>query len=262
MRRGGACMLAAGCLLVAGCESLRMNATEKMMWATHPVGTLAGDATGFVVLCEDGQSENGATPVLITSVHVLETLGKGPLVMAFRQPGEKGEEPEVSLLAYLPGSMEDRKNFYVRHPLHDVAAIRLRFPPEIANQVPMTSILSRRKLAANPARVRAGDEVLFLGYPETFPGTEGAMPILRSGRVASYTGTGAASGNRFLINADVYPGDSGGPVFAVRHGRVQLAGVITRKVSATKQAFSHLAVAVDAEVVRETLQLLMDSEKG
>jgi hypothetical protein len=79
--------------------------------------------------------------------------------------------------------------------------------------------------------------------------------------VASYpVGTAQAHGC-FLINSDVYPGDSGAPVFVPGRGsRPRLAGMIIQRIGPDARAFSHLAVAVDAAVVRETLDLLAARE--
>jgi hypothetical protein len=257
---GQALVLTAFCLAGSSCQSHRLNAVEKMMWSTYPIATLAGEAAGFVVTCKDEESPEGVTPVLFTSVHVFEKARNSLMLLGFRDQGEPGEQPLVSLLAYQPDAKSNQP-FYVRHPLHDVAAVRLRFPPEIETAAKMPSDISQRKLMARHVQVRAGDEVYFLGYPDVFPGTEGAMPILRSGRVASYTGGLGSNGGRFFINADVYAGDSGGPVFVVRHGRAQLVGIISQRVGPTKESFSHLAVAVDVATIKQTLQLLVGSEK-
>jgi V8-like Glu-specific endopeptidase len=73
-------------------------------------------------------------------------------------------------------------------------------------------------------------------------------------------GTSQAHG-RFLINSDVYPGDSGAPVFVNNTGsRPDLVGMIIQRVSPKASDFSHFAVAVDADVIRETLALVEASE--
>jgi hypothetical protein len=60
----------------------------------------------------------------------------------------------------------------------------------------------------------------------------------------------------FLINADVYPGDSGAPVYvAGSGGRPQLVGMIVRRIGSDAQKFSHLAVAIEAGAIRETLRM-------
>ncbi|OYW29652.1 MAG: hypothetical protein B7Z47_04535 [Chthoniobacter sp. 12-60-6] len=149
----------------------------------------------------------------------------------------------------------------MRHPRHDIAAFALHLPAEVASRVKVPSCLDEKMLARNGKSLHSGVEVSFLGYPEVLPGTEGAFPLLRSGRVASYpVGTSQAHG-RFAINSDVYPGDSGAPVFVNGCGRrPKLVGMIIERVGAKASSFSHLAIAVDAEVIRETLALVAANE--
>lgn len=248
-----------GILLLPGCTS-RMNVTEKMMWSTYPLATQKGEATGFVINLRDARVPGGMLPVVFTSVHVLDTVGRGPLIIGIRKLDENGEA-QVSLLAFNPSGSQGMERFYVRHPQHDLAAFALRLPEEIAGRAKMSSFLDERMLARDGRHLRSGVEVSFLGYPEVLPGTEGAFPVLRSGRVASYpVGTSQAHG-RFLINSDVYPGDSGAPVFISGRGsRPELVGMIIQRIGLESRNFSHLAVAVDADVIRETLALVTASE--
>jgi hypothetical protein len=247
-------------VLLSGCAG-HMNVSEKMMWSTYPLATQKGEATGFVINLRDARVPGGMLPVVFTSVHVLDTVGRGPLIIGIRKLDENGEA-QVSLLAFNPTGAQGRERFYVRHPQHDLAAFALRLPEEIAERAKMASFLDERMLARDGRHLRSGVEVSFLGYPEVLPGTEGAFPVLRSGRVASYpVGTSQAHG-RFLINSDVYPGDSGAPVFiAGRGSRPELVGMIIQRVGPKAQTFSHLAVAVDADAIRETLELLAARER-
>jgi hypothetical protein len=238
----------------------RMNVSEKMMWSTYPLITQKGAATGFVINHRDKNAPGGVVPVVFTSVHVLDTVGKGPLIIGFRMP-DATDEAQVALLAFKPPMMSGKERFYVRHPQHDIAAFALHLPAELSGRADMRSFLNHRTLARDGRYLRSGVEVTFLGYPEVLPGTEGAFPVLRSGRVASYpVGTPQAHG-RFLINSDVYPGDSGAPVFITggdNHPR--LVGMISQRIGLEARNFSHLAVAVDADVIRETLALVTASE--
>lgn len=245
--------------LLTGCAG-GMNVTEKMMWSTYPLATRKGEATGFVVTRRDSRAPGGVVPVVLTSVHVLETVGSGPLVIGIRKPAGDGGA-EVALLAFTPPKLPGKQRFFVRHPKHDLAAFALHLPDEMAALNVLPSAITEGSLKIAGRRLSAGDEVSFLGYPEVLPGTEGAFAVLRSGRIASYpVGTPQAKG-QFLINSDVYPGDSGAPVFTRRRGgQPEIAGMITRRVGADASTFSHLAVAVDASVIRETIRLLEESE--
>lgn len=242
-------------MVLSGCAG-HMNVTEQMMWSTYPLVTQKGAATGFVINHRNARVAGGVVPILFTSVHVLDTIGRGPLIICFRKPDATGET-NVSLLAFSPAKPRGKEHFYVRHPSHDLAAFALYLPPEVAGFAKLPSALSESGIARDGKSLRSGAEVSFLGYPEVLPGTEGAFPVLRSGRVSSYpVGTPQAHG-RFLINSDVYPGDSGAPVFLTGCGRrPELVGMIIQRISPTVDKFSHLAVAVDADVIRETLALV------
>lgn len=238
--------------MLSGCA--RLNVTEKMMWSTYPLATQKGAGTGFVINRRDASAPGGVMPVVVTSMHVLKTTGRGPLAMAVRVPGADGT-PEVVVVRMQP--QRGRERFYARHPQHDVAAFAMEIPAQIAGLVKMPSFLDESALADGSDALRAGAEVFFLGYPDVMPGTEGAFPVLRSGRVASYPVGPQHAKGYFLINADVYPGDSGAPVFAAgRGGRPVLVGMILRRVGADGRAFSHLAIAIETSAIRETLKLL------
>lgn len=229
------------------CSCAGLNPVERMMWSTYPLATEKGMGTAFVV------QSPGAAPIIVTSVHVLATMGRGPLMLGTRVPDARGE-PEVAILRLHPE--RGRRHEYVRHPRQDVAAFALELSGEVSDLLSIGSYLDERSIASGPGSLRAGAEVSFLGYPEVLPGTAGAFPILRTGSVASYPlGTSAADG-LFVVNADVYPGDSGAPVFVTgSSGRPRLVGMIVRRIGTDEGKFSHMAIAVEASAIRDTVRL-------
>jgi hypothetical protein len=62
-------------------------------------------------------------------------------------------------------------------------------------------------------RVHAGDVLACLGYPHRVEANEAGFPILRSGTVASFPLLPSRVTRTFLLSANVFEGDSGGPVF-------------------------------------------------
>lgn len=236
----------------------RLNASEKMMWSTYPVGSEKGMGTGFVVMRHDSSAPGGMVPVVVTAGHLLDAVGRKPFYIGTRMPDAAGDA-QVALIEFKPQRGSGR--FFVRHPKHDVGVFEMRIPAEIAAQVSMPSSLT--DAMRSDRQLRAGEEVSFVGYPDVLPEMEGAFPILRTGRVASYpVGTARAQGV-FVINADVYPGDSGAPVFVAGHGgKPELAGMIIRRVGSDQKAFSHLAIAVDARAIYEALNLLAEDRGG
>lgn len=248
-------------VLLPACAG-RLRPSEQMMWSTYALATQKGDATCFIVRDPRTVLDGDEGAVVFTSTHVLDSVGDGPVIISLRLRNDQAEEEGVVLLGFVPPKARGKETFYVRHPRQDLAAFSLHIPPEFAWLVSTHSSLTRGTVLGKGSLLHAGEEVSFLGFPEVLPGTGGAFPILRSGRVASYpVGTSQARG-RFLINADVYPGDSGAPVFLANgRGKPRLAGVITQRIGNTSSSFSHLAVAVDADVIRETLELLVAGQK-
>lgn len=242
-------------LLFPSCSSLglaRLNTTEQMMWSTYLIGSEKGMGAGFIVFRRDPSEPKGVVPVIVTAAHLLDAAGKGPLFIGTRMPDEHGGA-RITLVEFQPRRGAQR--FYVRHPEHDIAAFELHIPTEAAPLIALPSFVDDKARAGK--LLRAGEEVSFVGFPETLPEMEGLFPVLRTGRVASYPVGSARAGGLFVINADVYPGDSGAPVYvAGRHGRPELTGMIIRRIGADSRAFSHLAIAVESRLISETLQLL------
>jgi hypothetical protein len=138
-----------------------------------------------------------------------------------------------------------------------VAAFPVEIPAEVNGVVSLPSFIQERALARRSDTLRAGHEVAFLGFPEVIPGTNGGFPVLRTGKVASYPARSLRDMQRFVIDVDVYAGDSGAPVFRMaRAGNPALVGMITSRVGEKATDFAHFAVAVDSTAIRETLDLL------
>lgn len=245
---------------LTGCSG-SMNASEKMMWSTYPLATRKGSATGFVINHRDPFSHGRIVPVMFTSAHLIETMGKGPLLIGIRRPHGETSETETALLVFIPPKMSGKEHFYVRHPEYDLVAFALQIPEEFNGSALMSSFLDEGMLAHNGKPLRSGVEVSYFGYPEVLPGTEGGFPVLRSGRVASYPVGSPHAHGRYVINSVVYPGDSGAPVIVSNPGRhPELAGMIIQRIGPESQRFANLAIAVDANALRETLKLLERSE--
>ena len=72
-----------------------------------------------------------------------------------------------------------------------------------------------------------GSEVLFLGYPENRFDTKNNLPILRRGYIGSMPKVDFEGRQQFLIDAQVFPGSSGSPVFTSLNGKMMLLGIVT-----------------------------------
>lgn len=62
------------------------------------------------------------------------------------------------------------------------------------------------------------EEVIFIGYPYGIWDTKNLLPIVRKGITATSIGLDFQGENQFLIDASVFPGSSGSPVFIYDKG--------------------------------------------
>jgi hypothetical protein len=73
-----------------------------------------------------------------------------------------------------------------------------------------------------------GKEVFFIGYPENRFDVIHNLPLLRKGYIASAPNVDFNGEKQFLIDAQVFPGSSGSPVFTVVGDEYKIVGVISQ----------------------------------
>jgi S1-C subfamily serine protease len=76
----------------------------------------------------------------------------------------------------------------------------------------------------------AGKEIKFIGYPEGCRDYLNNLPILRDGIIASIPKVDFEGNPQFLIDAQIYSGSSGSPVFANLAGTNKLIGVLGQTI--------------------------------
>ncbi len=256
--RGLLLAVALSCWAAFANESAALTPSEKMMWSTYAIGTAKGMAACVIVNRKDPSARHGIVPVLVTAAHVLAVAPHGPYYLAIRTP-RTGRNPDLAILEFEPASFG--KTAYTQLPYHDIAALEVRIPDAMADVIGLPSYIDEDAIARPGDEWHVGDAVSVLGFPKVFPGTQGGFGVLRGGTIASYSPGGPRDREKFLINANVYSGDSGGPVFAAaRGGRPKLVGLLIERIG-QKTGEVPLAVAVDATVIRETLQALAQPDR-
>jgi hypothetical protein len=80
-----------------------------------------------------------------------------------------------------------------------------------------------------------GASVWFVGYPENRFDTANNLPILRRGHIASIPTVDFNARPQFVIDAQVFPGSSGSPVFAEVSDRYLFVGVVTQTMIRNQQ---------------------------
>ncbi|HEY1750547.1 MAG TPA: serine protease [Caulobacteraceae bacterium] len=236
-----------------------------LIQATVQVEQPLGDGTrtvGTGFLIADPTPDGKPRVVLVTANHVFRKM-PGPIATI----GFRIENPDGSW-RYAPAPLRIRdgdKELWTHHPDRDVAVISIDVPASFAK-----AAIPEGWLAGDDTfskfDVAPGDTMLALGFPEGLSANTAGFPILRSGRVASFPLAPSAAFPTFLLDFNVFPGNSGGPVYldaAPHHALASdakapngfIAGLLTQQVELNSQNLS-IGIVTDARFVRETLQLL------
>lgn len=175
--------------------------------------------TGFFYGAPADGSADRVVPFLVTNRHVLD--GKNAVVVKMNRADD------------LPAGqyrldLESARHLVTAHPGGaDVAVVPAR--PEIwVEDQAMTSftreeqVLSREK--AQEIGVSEGDGVFAIGFPMGLVGYEDQIfPIVRQGCLARVQDWLSGRADTILIDASIFPGNSGGPVF-LRPSTVAIEG--------------------------------------
>jgi hypothetical protein len=99
--------------------------------------------------------------------------------------------------------------------------------------------------------VFASQKIVFVGYPKGFFDNINFLPVVRSGFIASIPSTNFQGKKQILIDAQVFPGSSGSPVFVETNGGYKLLGIIS-EVPIKKLDF--LEIEIDKKKVAEKVE--------
>jgi S1-C subfamily serine protease len=248
--------------------------TTALMTSTVKIEAQGSLGTGFLLGQPLAGDPKRAAYVFVTAAHVLAESKSDIAVLHLRKRSSDGFER-------LPVKIQIRaggKPLWTQHPTADVALMRLKLPEEAHLLLAPTDLLASderlRQLAVGP-----GEELLVLGFPFGAESSPSGFPILRSGRIASYPLLPAREVKTFLMDFQVFRGNSGGPVFLMSKQRegsggtlaagpvLSLVGLVSQEQQFRERIQSlaeitvrthrlGLAVVVHAHFIRETIDLL------
>ena len=244
---------------------MAIDLAVNLMHATVQLEQPLGDGTrtvGTGFLINDPTPDGRPRTVLITANHVLSGMPRGVATIGYRI-----ENPDGSW-AYSPQSVVIRDagghELWTHHPSRDVAALTISAPPEFAKAAIPANYLAGDDTFTD-YKVRAGDEMMALGFPRGLAANQAGFPILRSGRVASYPVAPAKIFPTFLLDFSVFPGNSGGPVYMTDQDHRPegaadkppefIAGLLTQQVELNHERLE-IGIVTHAKFIRETLARL------
>lgn len=250
-----------------------ISLSEVLMRSTFKIKGPTTSGTVVILGQPDPKDSNRAFFVLVTAGHVLTEISSDIATLSLRiKKGPGLERVEFPIQIRASG-----KPLWVQHPKADVAAMRVAIPNETDIRLISTDLLATDQTLQD-FEVGPGDELFVFGYPLGVEGHPLGYPVLRSGRVSSFPLVPVASTTTFLLDFEVFPGNSGGPVILHSENRfykgschigkvILFMGVVSQElkmeekvqgldVTKIKAHRLALAVIVHAQFVKELLALL------
>ena len=208
------------------------STTKKLLFNTVRVDTVLedgsqGSGTAFVVKHDQQRSSH---TFIVTNRHLVDGVRQGGLVFTQKRNGQPllGQRFQLNI--------DQFPQAWFGHPDPDVdlAIIPMRPLEQAANAqgVELYYQPIDTRLIPDESATRALDaleEVLFVGYPSGVWDQVNLMPILRRGTTATPIALNFEGRSEFLIDAAVYPGSSGSPVFVYLPQTLQPAQSVVKK---------------------------------
>ncbi len=223
---------------------------EQLFFTTVRVDTIsqsggAGSGTAFFFSYQRGELNY---PFIVTNRHVVMGMREGALTFLQRrnQAPHLGQGFRLAIL--------DWQQAWFGHPNAEIDIAICPFAPLEAHIKSQHGIdLFYRYVSADmipsaeqAAKLDALEQVTFIGYPNGVWDSENLLPIARRGMTASPISVDFENTPRFLIDASVFGGSSGSPVFLLNQG------MYTEKTGGTVIGSRLLFVGVVAAVFFRT----------
>lgn len=118
---------------------------------------------------------------------------------------------------------------YYDHPNTqiDVACANISSVTSVGIKLHLKAIYVDKFFNFERNQISAGKNVLFIGYPTGFYDEMNFLPILRAGTIASIPSVNFNGTPKILLDAQIFPGSSGSPVFVEMNGYYKLLGIIS-----------------------------------
>lgn len=189
--------------------------------APNNAGTSIG--TGFLFQASLNDGTDRSLTLLVSNKHVfIDPAGK--LSISLNQKNKEGN-PDFGNIK----NFEDVNyhNAYYEHPDPEVDLACVNVSGISRENVFYKNLSSDFLKEINYEIVTQGTEVMFVGYPANRYDVVNNLPLVRKGIIASVPDIDFNGRGQIVIDAQVYQGSSGSPVFVAVNGQYLLLGVVS-----------------------------------
>ncbi len=192
------------------------NTGLQLLFTTIRIETLNEDGTTSMGTgCFFSPTSKGNHPYIITNKHVVENAVEGRLVFTLKVDDDKfrlGNKYEIKIANFKKG--------WLAHSNPEID-LCIRSLKPIINQAKKEKVniyykVIRKDIFPTDKQIQGIDvfeQVSFIGYPNNIYDTKHNLPIYRTGTTATHIDLDYCGRSVFLIDASVFPGSSGSPVF-------------------------------------------------
>lgn len=199
-------------VLVSGSLIASIAAAERgqrIVEATYKITDGQTAATCFLL----ERPRDGKTPqiLLVTAAHALENFKGDDVRLILRR---SKTESDVEPVPWPFRIRQEKQSFWIKHPNVDVAVLPISPPDDLRPKTLPIELLATDE-TWKQQQFEPGDLVRLVGYPHAMqfePNPQG-YPTTRLAALAGFPLRPSDTARLFLIDANVFEGDSGGPIY-------------------------------------------------
>ena len=212
--------------------------------------------TGFLYLANAHSSERDISSklLLISNKHVLiEGLEKMTLTLNRKRVDGTPDYGVSCTFIY------DRdRDLYTKHPDEDVDLACVNVSSIAKTDAYFKYIGEELLTPIDYEKVALGSDVLFVGYPSNYYDTTNNLPLVRKGTLASLPNIDFRGKGQIAIDAQVFEGSSGSPVFVAWDGKYRLLGVISGTIKSSTPIGFPVMLGLGIVIKQRHVQELID----
>ncbi len=204
---------------------------EQVFFTTTRISIPSADnsstsiGTGFIIDIKLNDEKNKSMTLLISNKHVFSDP-KARLNFNFNKKNEDGTPSLGNVFNF---NADDFTELYTEHPESNVDLACLNVSEMNNHQKDVYFLHLKEEMLSDfqEQELKPGLDVWFVGYPDNRFDLTNNLPLLRRGYIASIPTVDYNSQKQFIIDAQVFQGSSGSPVFAPIGQNFKLIGIVS-----------------------------------